>query len=163
MRFRGHIFSTREFYCVSCAWWAEQLSCRPANTHTGRIENGEVDWGPGVARERSDDRQQMIRRKIANKLLAAAAVAGILASSPGVRAEELTHEEVSNALYLCERYTVSCGEGSPPYPRCFSLPACRIIQHRFYTDLVKGWDDDDPQDRAAIEDVARRATETERR
>jgi hypothetical protein len=97
-----------------------------------------------------------------NKLLAAAAVATVLISSPGVGAEALTLDEVSAALHLCERYTVSCGEGSPAYPRCYSLPACRVIQHRFYTDLSKGFDADDARDRAAIEDAARRATETER-
>jgi hypothetical protein len=97
-----------------------------------------------------------------NKLLAAAAVATVLISSPGVGAGELTHDEVSAALDLCERYTVSCGEGSPAYPKCYSLPACRVIQHRFYTDLLKAFDADDARDRAAIEDAARRATETER-
>ena len=85
-----------------------------------------------------------------------------LTSTPGLWAEELTDHEVSAALQLCERYTVSCGEGSPAYPRCYSLPACRIIQHRFYTDLAKAYDDDDTRNRAAIEDVARRAKETER-
>jgi hypothetical protein len=94
-----------------------------------------------------------------NRLLAAAAVAGALATSPWVEARELTHDEVSAALHLCERYTVSCGEGSPAHPKCYSLPACRIIQHRFYTDLLKGFDADDAQDRAMIEDVARRAKE----
>jgi hypothetical protein len=97
------------------------------------------------------------------KLLATAAVAVTLTSSPGVRAEELTDDEVSAALYLFERYTVSCGEGSPAYPKCYSLPACRVIQHRFYTDLAKAFDDDDARDRAVIEDVARRVKETERR
>ena len=64
-----------------------------------------------------------------NKLLAAAAVAGVLASSPGVGGE-LAHDEVSTALDLCERYTVSCGEGSPAYPRCYSLPACLVFRKR---------------------------------
>lgn len=77
-------------------------------------------------------------------------------------AGELTHDEVSAALHLCERYTVSCGEGSPAYPKCYSLPACAVIQHRFYTDLLKVFDADDARDQAAIEDVARRAKETER-
>ena len=80
---------------------------------------------------------------------------------PGVGGE-LAHDEVSNALKLCERYTVSCGEGSPAYPKCYSLPACRVIQHRAYTDLAKAFDDDDDRDRATIEDVARRAKETEK-
>jgi hypothetical protein len=97
-----------------------------------------------------------------NKLLAAAAVAGALATSPGVGAGELTHDEVSAALKLCERYTVSCGEGSPASPRCYSLPACLVIQHRFYTDLVKVIDADHARDRATIEEVARRAKETEK-
>ena len=96
-----------------------------------------------------------------NKLLAAAAVAGVLASSPGMGGE-LAHDEVSTALDICERYTVSCGEGSPAHPRCYSLPACLVIQHRFYTDLLKGFDADDDRDRdrAMIEDVAKRAKET---
>jgi hypothetical protein len=59
-----------------------------------------------------------------NNLLAAAAVATVLTSSPGVGAGQLTRDEVSAALHLCERYTVSCGEGSPAYPQCYSLPAC---------------------------------------
>ena len=42
------------------------------------------------------------------------------------------------------------------------MPACQVIQHRFYTDLLKAFDADDAQDRAMIEDVARRAKETEK-
>jgi len=80
----------------------------------------------------------------------------------GWGAGELTHDEVSAALHLCERYTVNCGEGSTASPKCYNLPACRVIQHRFYTDLLKVIDADHARDLATIEDVARRAKETEK-